>query len=982
VTGGTGDGIEFKGPVTAHNVLGKGTLNDHSTHLHFHGAASPVALRSLPRGPGRLVGRDDQVNALLELLRPGGTEASPVVVSAVAGLAGVGKTALVLHVAHQATAQGWFPGGTVFMDLHGYDGSNAPVDPGHALGSLLRALGTSDRDIPPDTESQAALYRSLLADLADKGRPVLLVLDNTSTAAAVHPLLPGGSEHRVLITSRDTLAALPDVRLLDLDTLAPHHATALITTALHTARPDDARPQREPAELDRIAHLCGYLPLALQITAALLKADPQRRLATLASELDDTRTRLGTLSYPDHTGSQLAVRTAFHLSYRRLDPEQTRTFRLLSLCQGPDVGVAAVAALTGTNSPEAAGQMSALARAHLIEPTAEDRWRTHDLIHLYAAELSRQTDDDETRGQALDLLIGYYTRTAYAADDHLRALPGDRVPDRFKDRADALDWFDRERPNLVAATAQAAATDRHHATLSLASYQVEYLHWRRRFEDAVTTGELAVQAARQFGDRRSEGTALNNLGSALCSVRRFEEAIAAHLMATEIYRETGDRRGEGSALNNLGLVLLEVRRFDEAIAAHQGDLAICRESGDRHGEGAALNNLGSVLLEVRRFDEAISSHQQAADIFRESGDRHGEGAALNNLGSVLLEVRRFDEAISSHQQAAAIYRETGDRHGEGSALHNLGSGLRHVRRFEEAITAHEQAAEIYREAVDRHSEGLVLNNLGLALREVRRFEEAITVHQQAAGIYQETGDRNSLGVALNNLGLVLLEVRRFGEAGTVLQQAAGIYRESGDRHGEGKALNNLGSARRHMGWSEEAITAHEQAAEIFRESGDRHGEGTVLNNLGSAQLELRRFEEAMTTLQQALEIHRETGDRHGEGMVLNNLGLAARCLGRFDEAIAAHLEDLAICHESDDRHGEGMALNSLGSVLREAQRFEEAVAVLVQAADIFGETGDSHRRLRVLTEVADMLASAKAQKRGLRGLWRRARSTGDSPTRR
>ena len=902
MTGGTGDGIEFKGPVTAHNVLGKGTLNDHSTHLHFHGAASPVALRSLPRGPGRLVGRDDQVNALLELLRPGGTEASPVVVSAVAGLAGVGKTALVLHVAHQATAQGWFPGGTVFMDLHGYDGSNAPVDPGHALGSLLRALGTSDRDIPPDTESQAALYRSLLADLADKGRPVLLVLDNTSTAAAVHPLLPGGSEHRVLITSRDTLAALPDVRLLDLDTLAPHHATALITTALHTARPDDARPQREPAELDRIAHLCGYLPLALQITAGLLKADPQRRLATLASELDDTRTRLGTLCYPDHTGSQLAVRTAFHLSCRRLDPEQTRTFRLLSLCQGPDVGVAAVAALTGSNSDEAAGQMSALARAHLIEPTAEDRWRTHDLIHLYAAELSRQTDDDETRGQALDLLIGYYTRTAGAADDHLRALPGDRVPDRFKDRADALDWFDRERPNLVAATAQAAATDRHHATLSLASYQVEYLHWRRRFEDAVTTGELAVQAARQFGDRRSEGTALNNLGSALCSVRRFEEAIAAHLMATEIYRETGDRRGEGSALNNLGLV----------------------------------------LLEVRRFDEAISAHQQAADIFRETGDRHGEGAALNNLGSVLLEVRRFDEAI----------------------------------------TAHEQAAEIYREAVDRHSEGLVLNNLGLALREVRRFEEAITVHQQAAGIYQETGDRNSLGVALNNLGLVLLEVRRFGEASTVLQQAAGIYRETGDRHGEGKALNNLGSARRHMGWSEEAITAHEQAAEIFRESGDRHGEGTVLNNLGSAQLELRRFEEAMTTLQQALEIHRETGDRHGEGMVLNNLGLAARCLGRFDEAIAAHLEDLAICHESDDRHGEGMALNSLGSVLREAQRFEEAVAVLAQAADIFGETGDSHRRLRVLTEVADMHAAAKAQKRGLRGLWRRARSTGDSSTRR
>jgi len=982
VTVGGGDGIEFGGPVTAHNVLGKGTLNDHSTHLHFHGAASPVALRSLPRGPGRLVGRDDQVSTLLELLRPGGTEASPVAVAAVAGLPGVGKTALALHVAHQATARGWFPGGTVFMDLHGYDESSAPVDPGPALGSLLRALGTADRDIPPDTESQAALYRSLLADLVDKGRPVLLVLDNTATAAAVHSLLPGGGGHRVLITSRDTLAALPDVRLLDLDTLAPHHATALITTALHTARPDDPRPQREPGALDRIAHLCGHLPLALQITAALLKADPQRRLATLASELDDTRTRLGTLSYPDHTGSQLAVRTAFHLSCQRLDPEQARIFRLLSLCQGPDVGVEAVAALTGTNSHEAAGRMSALARAHLIEPTAEDRWRTHDLIHLYATELTQQTDDSHTREQALDRLLNYYATTADAADDHLRALPGDSVPDRFTGRADALDWFDRERPNLVAATAQAAATDRHHATLSLASYLVEYLHWRRRFEEAVTTGELAVLAARQIGHRRGEGAALNTLGSALRQVRRFEEAVAAHLMAAEIFRETGDRRAEGSALNNLGLVLLEGRQFDEAIAAHQEDLAICREFGDRRGEGAALNNLGLVLLQVRRFAEAVTIYQQVVEIHREAGDRHSEGDALNNLGSALLEARRFDAAITAHQQAVEIYRETGDRHGEGSALHNLGSALRNVRRFEEAIAAHEQAAEIYRDAGDRHSEGLVLDNLGLALRNVRRFDDAIAAHQQAAEIYRETGDRSGEGSALNNLGVVLLEVRRFGEARTVVQQAAEIHQETGDSHSEGMALNNLGTALRHLGSFEEAITAHEQAAGIFQETGDRHDEATVLNNLGSAQLELHRFEEAIAPLQQAVEMYRETGDRNGEGRALNNLGLAARFLGRFDEAVAAHQEDFAICLDSGDLHGQGMALNSLGSLLREMRRFDEAVAALVQAADFFGETGDRNRRLRVLAEVADILASAKAQRRGLRGLWRRARRTADRPTRR
>jgi tetratricopeptide (TPR) repeat protein len=753
-TTGSGDHIEFKAPVDARNLVGKGTLNDHSTHLHLPGAASPVALQSLPRGPVQLVGRDDQVKALLELLNPKNPQSpqgSPVVVSAVAGLAGVGKTALALHVAHHATAQGWFPGGTVFMDLHGYDETTAPVDPAHALGSLLRALGTPDHDLPPDTEGQAALYRSRLADLADHGRLVLLVLDNTSTAAGVHPLLPGRSGHRVLITSRDTLATLPDVRMIDLDTLTPDHATTLITTALRTARPDDPRPQQEPEALSRIAHLCGYLPLALQITAALLNADPHRRLATLARELTDTRTRLATLSYPDTDGRQLAVHTAFHLSYQRLTPDQARTFRLLSLCQGPDTGIDAVAALTGTTPREALGHMTALARAHLIEPTTEDRWRTHDLIHLYATDLTQHTDDTPTREQALDHLLAYYTHTADAANDHLRALPGDNVPDRFTDRADALDWLDSERPNLIAATAQAAATDRHDTTLTLAICLTQYLHWRRRFEEAITTGELAVKAARQSGNRHGEGMALNNLGLALREVRRFEEAIAAHELAAQIRRESGDRHNEGAALNNLGVALREVRRFEEAITAHQQAAQIRRESGDRHNEGAALNNLGLALQEVRRFEEAITTHQQAAQIFRETGDRHNEGAALNNLGVALQQVRRFEEAITAHQQAGQIFRETSDRHGEGMALGNLGAALREVRRFEEAITAHEEDLAICRETSDRHGEGMALGNLGAALREVRRFEEAITAHEQAGQIFRESGDRHREGMALNNL---------------------------------------------------------------------------------------------------------------------------------------------------------------------------------------------------------------------------------------
>ena len=296
----------------------------------------------MPAGPRRLVGRDGEVGELLELLdpqRPG----PPAVV--VAGLPGIGKTSLALHAAHEAVVvRGWFPGGVLFVDLRGYD-PDRQLMAGQALGELLRQLGVADANLPP-AEEQAGRYQSELAHLADAGKPVLLVTDNASTAAQVEALIPARSKHRLLVTSRDILASIP-ARLIDLDVLPPPAAADLITQVLTSARPGDRRARDEVAELQQVAELCGRLPLALQITAEILKADPGLPVAAMAAELQDPPARLAALSREDGGGRTRAVRAAFEASYRRLAADQARLFRLLALNPGPDTATEAAAALAG-----------------------------------------------------------------------------------------------------------------------------------------------------------------------------------------------------------------------------------------------------------------------------------------------------------------------------------------------------------------------------------------------------------------------------------------------------------------------------------------------------------------------------------------------------------------------------------------------------------------------------------------------------------
>jgi tetratricopeptide (TPR) repeat protein len=648
--GSTISGGTFHGPV-----LQAGTI-----HASFPSAAAPVALAQLPPVTAGFTGRDDELGVLAGLLDLAGTPGA-VVVSAVAGLAGVGKTTLAVQAGHAAIRSGWCRGGVLFIDLHGYD--DAPIEPISALDALLRALGVPAEHIPATVEERAGLYRSALAQISE---PVLVIADKRLLRGQVRPLLPGAGPHKVLVTSRHTLAGL-GARLVDVTVLDGEASIALLERALRAARPADDRINGDRDAAVELAGVCGGLPLALQITAALLSADPPLTAAELVKELASESARLERLRYDDGGGPGApSVAAAFELSYRGLEEIPARIFR-------PDISTATAAVLAGIPVGEVRRVLAGLARAHLAEaaPAAGGRWRIHDLLRLYAQRLSDEHADADGREQARDRLLGYYLDMAGAADGHLRALPGVIAPGVSAGRDEALAWLDAERLSLIAAVTLAASTGRDQIAMPLPLRLAVYFGWRRRFDDRLSTAGVSRDAARRLGDRAGEATALNNIGLALRNLRRFTEAVAAHRDAAAIYRQTGDRSGEGGALSNLGLVLQEVRRFNEAITAQRDAAALFQETGDRHLEGMALSNLGSVLSQARRFEEAITAQQEAAAIFREIGDRHSQGMALGNLGTAMREMERFDEAIAAHQEAAAIFREAGDQHSESVALGNL-----------------------------------------------------------------------------------------------------------------------------------------------------------------------------------------------------------------------------------------------------------------------------------------------------------------------
>ncbi|WP_405540483.1 tetratricopeptide repeat protein [Streptomyces sp. NBC_00075] len=622
-------------------------------------------------------------------------------------MGGIGKTALAIETAHQACTQGWFPGGTLFVDLRGYDDN--PVTADQAVLALLDALGVRGSDLPPTTARQYDTYRTLLAGRRNR---MLLILDNASDPAQYLPLLPGTDRHRVLITSRDRPDSLTGVRLIDLETLPEDDSVALVTRALHDADERDERPAREPDALHELAALCGYLPLALQISAAMLRRRRFRGTASLVAEIKgagDPTVALdnGTLG-TDQYGRSLVLRPVLETSYRRLPPDQARLLRLLALAPGPDTGTETVAALTNLDMETTLSLLEGLAATYLVAPVRADggsdggmRWRLHDLVRVFgvgvvAGDAELVEEGEAARGRVL----GSYLARADAADDWLRWLPGRPVPGRFEGRGEALGWLDGERAGLVAAVGWGERERFADTASRLAECLRIYLEWRRHFDDGVGVGQAGLEAAVRSGDHHREAVAWNNLGSALRGAGRVAEAVEAHTRARDLHQAAGDHHREAVAWNNLGSALGVAGRVAEAVEAHTRARELHQAAGDGQGEASAWGNLGLTLRVAGRVAEAVEAHTRARDLFQAAGDHHREAMTWHNLGPLLREVGQVVEAVEGYEKALEGYREFEDWYRTGQVLHNLALIHRAADRSGEARACWLQAADAYTQAGD------------------------------------------------------------------------------------------------------------------------------------------------------------------------------------------------------------------------------------------------------------------------------------------
>ncbi|MFE7723306.1 tetratricopeptide repeat protein [Nocardia rhizosphaerihabitans] len=632
-------------------------------------AAAPVAVRrprQLPYTSGSFTDRTDERGRLAELL----AGVAPRPIGVVTGPPGVGKSSLALYVAREVSEH--FPDGQLYLDLHGY--SALPVvSECEALDWFVRSLDETLPPSPLDGPRLTQRYRELL-----DGRRVLVVLDNALTTQQVLPLLPPPG-CATLVTTRGPLSNLVvrerAVRTV-LRPLAPADARALLRNASGT---EEAEIEDDSAAAAEVARLCGYLPLALTI-AAEHAALTGATMAELAAELAGERRRLDALTGVDDDPTA-EVRVVFSWSYRNLPEDLRRAFRLLGLHPGGELGTAAAAALLDLPPDRARRVLDSLVAFNVLERSARDRYRFHDLLREYAAERVAEDEPEHERHAAAARELEWYTRATDAADRLLAparrhvplGAPSAGIPAVSLDTyEDALRWCDGERANLTAAVRAGTESTAPDFAWRLALAAVTYYKIRRHYGDWLATSEFALVAARASCDRFGEQWCLTSLGGALAELGRSQEAWSAYQDSLRINREIGDRTGEAMALGNLGDIARQLGRHDDALAFGDEARVILAELGDRRNEALITQDvLAGTHFDRGEYGAALVLLEEAREACH-GLDPLGEGTVLHDLGRTLAAMARKPEAADIFEESLAVRRACGDRHGEAETLETLG----------------------------------------------------------------------------------------------------------------------------------------------------------------------------------------------------------------------------------------------------------------------------------------------------------------------
>ncbi|MFH9265891.1 BTAD domain-containing putative transcriptional regulator [Streptomyces sp. NPDC017546] len=706
-------------------------------------APAPLRPAQLPATVPDFTGRSSFVSELGSRLAT--AEGSVMAVSAVAGIGGVGKTTLAVHVAHLARRH--FPDGQLYVDLQGA-GARA-AEPETVLGSFLRALGTADSAIPDTLDERAALYRSTL-----DGRRILILLDNAHDAAQIRPLLPGTPGCAALVTSRVRMVDLAGAHLVDLDVMSPEEALQLFTRIVGAER---VGAEREAA-LDVVA-ACGFLPLAIRIAASRLAARRTWTVSVLAAKLADERRRLDELQAGD-----LAVKATFELGYGQLEPAQARAFRLLGLADGPDISLAAAAALLDRDPHVAEDLLEALVDTSLVESAAPGRYRYHDLVRLYARACAERDEQSPVeRELALSRLLDFYLATA--AGVYALERPGERVLDHFTPtehpglsfpaREAALDWLFTESSALLACARQSAGIGMPQRAADLLMAVVDLGESGANSHQFATAAKAVSEAAETAGVPRAEARARTMLSHVHSVSGRFAEAEAEAVRALELGRLAQDAVSQGQAPNQMGIIALYENRHDDAEAHLTQAMTAFRADGNKPGEAATLCNLSRVHLATGRTTSAVQLAEEGIAIYESDASELALRLANGKyaLGLALIGSGRTEPARNVLLEALQIFQESRQQLWHGMTLFRLAELHLDERQGAQAAAHAEQSLAVLRGIGGDWRRANVLTVLGRALAVIGQTDRAQVCWREALTIFDELGSpeaeavRQLLGLA-------------------------------------------------------------------------------------------------------------------------------------------------------------------------------------------------------------------------------------------
>jgi DNA-binding SARP family transcriptional activator/DNA polymerase III delta prime subunit len=705
-------------------------------------AAAAIAVRpaQLPPDLADFTGRQHEVAAALTMLETGAT----VPILALHGKPGVGKSTLAVHVAHRLRPR--FPDGQLHVNLAAAT-EPTPEDPHEVLGRFLAALGIPGQALPEDRAARAALFRSRLA-----GQRVLIVLDNAASATQVRPLLPGDAGCAVIVTSRSPLAAPLGARALAVDILDAGASRELVGAII-----GERRIAAEPTETERLVELCGRLPLALRVAAGRLAESPHWRVGTLVDRLTDERHRLDELR---HGG--VDVRANLQLSYQALSARAATGLRVLGMLPRTDFATWSVAALLHATLAETMTVVDELIRAQLIEYAGHDRagqarYRLHDLIRAYAAELAAGIEPPE-RSAAIERWYGAWLAAAAEAATGLPARPvtplagpGHHQPVPELRIAEPLAWFESERVGLLAVVKRAAGEERSYA-YQIASAAAKFFELRGDFDDLRALYQDGLAAAQAVGDHRAVALLRCDLAMVDRYQDRHRSARSGYEQARDYFLRTGEVWGVAVAEAGLSVVLRLTGDLEQALRLSLGAIEVFDTAGDRLRAAQARYSAAVIHSDRREWDATVSHLERALPELEASGDQATQCRAWGVLGMVLVWRGEYERAVDYLDRAVTATGRLGLIVEYAYARLALGDLHAAHGRVAQARELFDVSLRLVRLIGDRIGEAKLLTRLAELLGAERRYDEAIPLAERAAQLSSEIGSRTAWARVLTTLG--------------------------------------------------------------------------------------------------------------------------------------------------------------------------------------------------------------------------------------